>query len=59
LDREGLLDVIERISWLLWDFPTLRELDCNPIRVYEAGSLALDWRAMKEMNENRGNRALP
>lgn len=48
LDREALVDVIERISWLLWDFPEMRELDCNPIRVYESGCLALDWRAVKD-----------
>lgn len=47
-DREALLDVVERVSWLLWDFPSLRELDCNPIRVYERGCLALDWRAAIE-----------
>ncbi|MHC1743490.1 MAG: acetate--CoA ligase family protein [Syntrophobacteraceae bacterium] len=48
LDREALLDVIQRISWILWDFPEIRELDCNPIRVYESGCLALDWRAVKD-----------
>ncbi len=52
LDREALLDVIERVSWLLWDFPEIRELDCNPIRVYESGCLALDWRAVKEGSAN-------
>ena len=52
LDREALLDVIERVSWLLWDFPEIRELDCNPIRVYESVCLALDWRAVKDASFN-------
>jgi hypothetical protein len=60
LDREGLLDVIQRLSWLLWDFPSIRELDCNPIRVYESGYGVLDWRAVKEeVGENRGDATSP
>jgi len=48
LDRQALLDVIVRVSWLLHDFPQIRELDLNPVRVYEQGCLALDWRATVE-----------
>ncbi len=45
LDRQALLEVIIRVSWLLNDFPEIRELDLNPVRVFQAGCLALDWRA--------------
>ncbi len=48
LDRAALVEVIERLSWLLWDVPCIKELDCNPIRVYEKGCRVLDWRAVKE-----------
>jgi len=47
LDRSALQDVIVRISWLLADFPEIRELDLNPVRVFPQGCLALDWRATK------------
>ena len=45
LDRQALLEVIVRVSWLLNDFPEIRELDLNPMRVFHSGCLALDWRA--------------
>jgi acyl-CoA synthetase (NDP forming) len=46
LDRESLADLVVRVSWLLHDFPEIRELDLNPIRLFEAGEgcCALDWR---------------
>jgi acetyltransferase len=44
-DRQALLEVIVRISWLLNDFPEVRELDLNPVRVFQSGCVALDWRA--------------
>ena len=47
LDREVLLDVVVRLSWLLHDCPEIQELDLNPLRVLPRGQgcLALDWRA--------------
>jgi acetate---CoA ligase (ADP-forming) len=45
LDRQALLEAIVRVSWLLTDFPQIRELDLNPVRIFDAGCLALDWRA--------------
>lgn len=59
LDRNALLDVIERLSWLLWDFPHIRELDCNPIRVYETGYRVLDWRAVKGLSGHSGGEISP
>lgn len=47
MDREALLDVVVRVSWLLYDFPEIREMDLNPLRVLPRGQgcAALDWRA--------------
>jgi acetyltransferase len=45
LHREGLIDMLVRLSWLLADFPEIRELDLNPVRVYEDCCVVLDWRA--------------
>jgi acyl-CoA synthetase (NDP forming) len=47
LDRDALADLVVRISWLLHDFPEIRELDLNPVRIFPAGQgcRALDWRA--------------
>lgn len=51
LDEKALVDVLERVSWFLYDFPQVRELDMNPVRVYEAGCAALDWRATMSATE--------
>jgi len=45
LHREGLVDLLVRVSWLLADFPEIRELDLNPVRVYDHSCVVLDWRA--------------
>jgi acyl-CoA synthetase (NDP forming) len=52
MDREALLDVVVRASWLLHDFPEIRELDLNPLRVSPQGlgCVALDWRALAAPN---------
>lgn len=44
-DRSSLADLLVRVSWLLHDLPEIRELDLNPVAVFERGCLALDWRA--------------
>lgn len=46
LDEDALVDVLVRLSWFLHDFPQVRELDMNPVRVYEVGCEVLDWRAV-------------
>jgi len=45
-DIEATVDVILRVSQLLSDFPEIRELDINPLRVFheKAGCQALDAR---------------
>ncbi|MEJ5347684.1 MAG: acetate--CoA ligase family protein [Desulfosoma sp.] len=46
LDENALVDVLVRVSWFLYDFPRVRELDLNPVRVHEVGCAVLDWRAV-------------
>jgi len=45
---EAYIDLILRVSWLMAEFPQIRELDINPVRVLADGSgvLALDGRAL-------------
>jgi acetyl coenzyme A synthetase (ADP forming)-like protein len=45
-DIEAIQDVILRVARLMVDFPAIRELDVNPLKVFEAGSgaVALDAR---------------
>lgn len=49
-DRERLLDLIVRVSWLLHDHPEISELDLNPVAVLHEGCMALDWRATREVS---------
>ncbi len=46
LDEGALLETIVRLSWFLYDFPQIAELDMNPVRVHARGCMALDWRAV-------------
>jgi acyl-CoA synthetase (NDP forming) len=45
-DIEKLVEILERLSQLVTDFPEILEMDVNPVKVYEKGSgcLALDVR---------------
>jgi acetate---CoA ligase (ADP-forming) len=45
-DVEAYVDAIVRVSWLLFQFPQIKELDVNPIRLFQKGSgiSALDAR---------------
>ncbi|HVO42946.1 MAG TPA: acetate--CoA ligase family protein [Aggregatilineales bacterium] len=46
LDKDAIADVLLRISQLVTDFPSIVELDINPLMVYEQGrgAVALDMR---------------
>jgi hypothetical protein len=50
-DREAVLDVIHRLSHLIADQPTLREVEINPLRVLGLGqgAIAVDVRATNEV----------
>jgi len=45
-DIEAIVDAIVRLSQLLTDFPQIKELDINPLRIFHEGEgcLALDAR---------------
>ncbi|SEM19483.1 acetyltransferase [Syntrophus gentianae] len=45
-DIEGYADAIVRLSWLLTEYPEIREVDINPLRLFKDGSglCALDAR---------------
>jgi hypothetical protein len=45
LHRQGLIEILVRVSWLLADFHEILEIDLNPARVYENVCTVLDWRA--------------
>jgi len=47
-DLSAFVDLVVRVSRLLADFPAIRELDLNPVRVFAEGCgvLALDARAL-------------
>lgn len=44
LDREGVLSIITALSGLLLKHEEIRQIDLNPVRVYERGAAALDVR---------------
>ena len=49
-DIDAYVDLVMRVACLLADFPAIRELDINPVRIFEAGkgAMALDCRARIE-----------
>ncbi len=47
-DIDAIVDGIMRISELVTDFPEIRELDVNPIKVMQKGAYALDSRLIFE-----------
>ena len=44
IDKEKVVDLILRVSQLLTDHPTIREMDLNPILAYENAVYAVDGR---------------
>ena len=55
-DIEAVIETLLRLSQLAQDFPSLLELEINPLRVFELGqgALALDLRARDESMPNTG-----
>ncbi|NMC59288.1 MAG: acetyl-CoA synthetase, partial [Candidatus Methanofastidiosa archaeon] len=41
-DVDALVDIIMKISNLVSDYPEIKELDLNPVFVYEEGAVAVD-----------------
>ena len=44
VDKAALIDLIQRLSQLVNDFPQIKELDLNPVMAFENGALAVDAR---------------
>ena len=48
LDEEAIHLIIANLSKLLLDYPQIKEVDLNPVRIYERGAAALDVRVVLE-----------
>ncbi len=46
LDQEAVLGVITAVSKLMTDYPDIKEIDLNPVRVYAKSAAALDVRVI-------------
>jgi acyl-CoA synthetase (NDP forming) len=46
VDREGLLDGLERVSFLATEAPDIAELDINPLMADASGCVAVDARIL-------------
>lgn len=46
LDQQAVISIMTAVSQLMTDFPEIRELDLNPLRVYAKGAAALDVRVI-------------
>ncbi len=44
VDKAALVDLIQRLSRLVSDFPQIKELDLNPVMAFEKGAVAVDAR---------------
>ena len=44
VDKTALVDLIQRLSRLVTDFPQIKELDLNPVMAFEKGAVAVDAR---------------
>lgn len=50
VDREGLADVIQRVSRLVSDFPEIAEMDLNPVFATPTGATAADVRIVVDFS---------
>jgi acetyltransferase len=44
INKEGVIEIVQRISQLVIDFPLIQEMDLNPIVGYEASTFVVDVR---------------
>ena len=44
VDKAALIELIQRLSQLVMDFPQITELDLNPVMAFEKGAVAVDAR---------------
>ncbi|MFO7967625.1 MAG: acetate--CoA ligase family protein [Archaeoglobaceae archaeon] len=50
-DIDSLVDVLLKVSRLSVDFPDIMEMDINPIKVFEKGYYAIDFKIIKSIEE--------
>lgn len=50
-DIDSLVDVLLKVSQLSVDFPDIMEMDINPIKVFEKGYYAIDFKIIKGVEE--------
>lgn len=50
-DVDSLVDVLLKVSQLSVDFPDIMEMDINPIKVFEKGYYAIDFKIIKGVEE--------
>lgn len=58
VNLEKLIEVLIRMSYLAADFPEIKELDVNPLLVFEDDAVAVDARIVIE-GKSRGNKSKP
>ncbi|MBL0211045.1 MAG: acetate--CoA ligase family protein [Holophagaceae bacterium] len=44
VDKRAVIELIQRVSQLVTDFPMIREMDLNPVMAFEKGVFAVDGR---------------
>ncbi len=44
MDKQAVVDLIQRVSQLLTDLPLIQEMDLNPVMAFENGAFAVDGR---------------
>lgn len=52
IDRESLIRAISTVSTLMLEFPSIEQIDINPVWVSHAGSIALDSRIFLKIPES-------
>lgn len=55
-DIPGLVDLLVQVSQLAARYPQIREIDLNPVRVYEKGYSILDARILLDVESERGRK---
>ena len=44
VNKDGVIDIIQRTSQLVTDFPIIQEMDLNPIMAFEDSNFVVDTR---------------
>jgi len=55
-DLDQLTELLLSVSRMIADHPDIRELDLNPVRLFDKGLMALDVRAMQKGSRSKNGR---